>query len=51
MSKCYECDKVYKGGKDWRIDKGFFSTYLTCPSCLNETGLKAEYTDLRVDKK
>jgi hypothetical protein len=48
MGKCYDCDKVYRGGKGWRIDRGFNSTYFTCPICLKQTNLNAGYTDLRV---
>ena len=51
MAKCYDCDKVYRGGNGWRIDKGFYSIYYTCPKCLKDSDLKAGYTDLRINKK
>jgi hypothetical protein len=38
MAKCYECNKVYKGGKGWQISKGRFTTYYTCPECRAKSG-------------
>ena len=49
--KCCECEKVYRGGEGWRIDRGFYSTYCTCPKCLKGSGLKEGYTDLRINKE
>lgn len=50
MTECYSCGKKGRINEDWRVDRGFFSIYYTCPNCLNKLNLKKGYTDLRVTK-
>jgi hypothetical protein len=48
--KCYECDKLYRGGKNWTFAKGFYTTYATCPTCYDKghnPQQKGTYLDLR----
>jgi hypothetical protein len=49
MVECYSCGTKITKKNFGRVDKGFYSTYVTCKKCAMEAGLPTrEYSDLRV---
>ena len=48
--RCTECNKVYRGGKDWKISGGFYSVYATCPEHSKDNPQKESYKDLRIEQ-
>ena len=51
MANCATCNKVYRGGKDWKISKGFYSTYATCPKHSKDNPQEKAYEDLRIKRE
>jgi hypothetical protein len=50
MVRCTDCGKVYHGGKGWKISKGYFSIYATCPLHSKTNPQKEAWADLRIRK-
>ena len=49
--RCTECNKIYRGGKSWKISKGFYSMYASCPKHSNDNPQQEAYKDLRINPK
>ena len=48
--KCTECNKVYRGGKGWKIAYGFYSRYATCPEHSKDNPQREPFEDLRIKR-
>ena len=47
--RCTECNKIYRGGKGWKISKGFYSMYASCPEHSKDNPQQEAYKDLRIN--
>lgn len=50
MTRCYDCGKIYRGGKNWKFSQGFYTLYATCPDCSKHNPQKEIYRDLRIKR-
>ena len=50
IMRCTECNKVFRGGKGWKISRGFYSMYATCPKHSKDNPQEKTYEDLRIQR-
>ena len=50
MAECSNCGKKARINKHWKVSKGFYSTYYSCPACSKDNPQKEAYRDLRIKR-